>query len=87
MGYWVNTKGFPGYEINDDGEVRNKKTKKILKPYLNRPGGYYRVDINGKQVYVHKLMASSFFLKYEEGQRIRHINKKKTDNHLRNLDF
>jgi len=45
MSYWIDAKNFEGYEVSNDGFVRNKKTRRILKPYLNRKGGYERVDI------------------------------------------
>lgn len=87
MSYWINAKGFPGYEVSNDGYVRNKYTKQILKPYLNKPGGYYRVDINGQHAYVHQIVASSFYVNYKKGKRIKHIDKDKLNNDWRNLDF
>lgn len=45
MSYWIDVKNFEGYEVSNDGFVRNKKTGRILKPYLNRKGGYERIDI------------------------------------------
>ena len=87
MSYWIDAKGFNNYEISNDGYVRNKKTKKILKPYLNRPGGYYRVDIEGKHVYIHKIMANSFFANCKSNDKITFIDKNRYNINLKNLKY
>ena len=61
MAIWLDIKEFPGYEISSDGDVRNSKTGRILKPYLDRPGGYMKVKINGKQIYVLTVVADRFY--------------------------
>lgn len=85
MSYWINAKNFDGYEVSNDGQVRNKKTGRILKPYLNRKNGYERVDIGKKHVYVHILIASSFFSTSMSGQKITHIDNNKRNNSIKNL--
>lgn len=87
MSYWIDARGFPGYEVSSDGEIRNKKTKRILKPYLNRCGGYDRVDICGKHAYVHLIVADSFFIGGIKGRKITHVNKNRRINSIKNLDI
>ena len=45
--YWVTCKNDEKYEASNTGKIRNKKTGRILKPQLNRKGGYERVSIGG----------------------------------------
>ena len=51
------------YEVNEDGIVRNVKSKKILKPRINKEG-YLQININIKDepvtITIHKLVADAF---------------------------
>lgn len=47
--HWLEVKDNDSYEVSNLGNVRNKKTGKLLKPQLNRDGGYYRVAMSGKK--------------------------------------
>ena len=51
------------YEVNEDGIVRNVKSKKILKPRINR-GGYLQINFHIKDepvtITIHKLVADAF---------------------------
>ena len=51
------------YEVNEDGIVRNVKSKKILKPRINR-NGYLQINIHIKDepvtISIHKLVADAF---------------------------
>ena len=78
-------KDIPGtiYEISRLGNVRNKDTGRVLKPW-NR-GKYKSVNLGlGNPFYIHKLMALTF-LEPIEGYDIDHINRDKHDNRLCNL--
>lgn len=84
--FWVKIRGIPGYEISSEGDVRNEKNGRILRPYLNRPGGYLKVKINDKQRYVHRLVAETFLIEYiEDDEKIIHIDNNKLNNNYRNL--
>lgn len=79
---------FPNYEINENAEIRNKKTGRILKPYLSQ--GYYRISlIKEKNIQmsaaVHRLLAIAFIPNKEKRPIIDHINQDKTDNRISNL--
>ena len=51
------------YEVNEDGIVRNVKSKKILKPRINKEG-YLQINIHIKDepvtISIHKLVADAF---------------------------
>ena len=51
------------YEVNEDGIVRNVKSKKILKPQINKEG-YLQINIHIKDepvtITIHKLVADTF---------------------------
>ena len=40
---WKTIKDFADYEINEEGQVRNKKTQRILKPSLSNQ--YLRINL------------------------------------------
>lgn len=60
---WVDIEENSNYQVNNNGEVRNKKSSHILKPQ-EISDGYYAVYIliDGKQrwLYVHRLVAKAF---------------------------
>ena len=79
----------PIYEINTDGVIRNKLTKKILKPFIDKDG-YLRYTLQGKgkkiKFYAHRLVA----MKFVEGDWILQVNHKdanKKHNNYRNLEW
>ena len=86
METWVEIKEAPGYIVSNLGRVKNKITGRILKPYLNRAGGYERVNINNKHYYIHKLVMNSFFVGGSD-RKIRHIDRDKSNNHIANLEY
>ena len=86
--FWLDVKEDPRYEVSNLGNVRNKKTGRYLTPNANREDGYYRVTINGKHKYVHRLVADAFF----DGDKhqkldVNHIDGNKRNNTLPNLEY
>ena len=86
MNDWIVIKDATGYEINSVGQVRNIKTRKILKPHLNRPDGYARVNLNGRHRYIHKLMYENLYgYELKDDEMIRHRDGDKSNNRPYNL--
>lgn len=81
-------KDYENYEVSENGDVRNVKTGRIMKLYLQQ--GYYRVSlIKSKNVKkseaVHRLVAIAFIPNIDNKPIIDHINQNKTDNNISNL--
>lgn len=81
---------YPGYFLNDGGELYSEKSHKILKPKpLDREGHLgYCLYVNGKRIYcyLHRLLASEFIEKEHNSQNVvRHLNDDPQDNDLSNL--
>lgn len=83
------------YEISDMGNVRNKKTKKILKQhkkYNDKIDNDYLcigLYVDGKQIKkrVHRLVAECFLNNYDENLEVNHKNNIRYDNRLVNLEM
>ena len=72
------------YEISNLGNVRNKKTNKILTHTLTTTG-YYEVKLNGKHYKIHKLIALYFIDNPCNKKCIDHIDRNKLNNDITNL--
>ena len=88
MELWIDAAGFPSYEVSTWGNVRNRKTGRILKPFAYRYG-YLRLSLgNTDNVYVHKLVCESFYgPKPEYNSQVDHINRNRQDNRVLNLQW
>ena len=74
------------HDVSVNGEVRSKKTQRILKPY--RCGNYLglRFGLNEPKYYIHHIVAGVFLpAPTEETCVIDHINRDKHDNRAENL--
>lgn len=89
---WLPVKGFPKYEINQYGDVRNKRTGHIKVPRVDS-SGYFQVGLNngvrGKNhsKTVHRLVADAFYDGEHEGYQVNHIDGNKQNNFIANLEF
>ena len=83
--YYLTIPGFENYEVSNFGNVRNKRTGRVLHQTLNKEGGYYRVNIGGTHQYVHRLVALAFFDEDIKGKDINHIDGDHWNNHVSNL--
>lgn len=81
---WVSVPGFTGYEVSDQGHVRNKNGKLLRQHPAARNAGFY-VRLGKTTRLVHKLVLLAF--RGPSKQRITHINGNKLDNRLSNLCY
>lgn len=56
---WYAIDDHPNYELNRMGQVRNRRTGKILKPF-DDGRGYLRVTLDGINIKLHILVAKKF---------------------------
>ena len=87
---WREVKEYINYEVNQFGEIRHKKRKKILKPRSNN-GGYQYVNfkINGKNTNfaVHRIVANAFIPNPNGYTEVNHKDYDKTNNCVKNLEW
>lgn len=89
MGKWIVSRYLDcKYEVSSTGEIRNTKTKRILRQFTSN---YKRVSVwvNGKVkcVLVHRVVAFAFCSGYKDGFTVNHINCDKLDNNYNNLEW
>ena len=86
MNEWVKIKGY-NYSINKEGNVRNDKTQRILKPRISTSGYYvlHLFDSKKKTAYIHRLLADAFIPNPDNLPQIDHIDGNKLNNQLSNL--
>ena len=81
-------KGFDNYEIDTEGNVRNKKRDKFLKPCIDN-GGYSGIRLmkEGKRYYclIHRLLALQFLDNPNNLEIVDHIDRNNQNNNLNNL--
>lgn len=96
MEKWADVLNYEGiYSVSDKGNIKRIKLGKgvkqnrILRPYV-MPNGYLQVALsNGcveKKFYVHRLVLSAF-TNGDHSKTVNHINGKKHDNRLSNLEY
>lgn len=89
---WKQIDNFSNYEVSNKGNVRNKKTGKILSQRYDRDGYCHigLVDDNGikRDLRVHRLVAQAFVPNpYPNRNQVNHINEIKDDNSADNLSW
>ena len=89
MEEWKQLVDYKNYEVSSFGQVRNKKTGRILKPCNN--GGYLYVglSLNGqtKSFSVHRLVASIYLDNLDNKPHVNHKDKNRSNNHISNLEW
>lgn len=82
---------FDLYEVSSDGQVRNKKTKRVLKGKIDKDG-YHSIQIKcrprnyNKYYRVHILVAHTFLGPQPVGMdQVDHVDRVRTNNMIENL--
>lgn len=76
------------YYISNMGRAYSTFSNKLLKPSLDNSTGYYRINIKGKAIRIHQLVARLFIHNDNlEKDCIDHRNNIKTDNRANNLQW
>jgi hypothetical protein len=86
---WVIVKGFENYEVNEEGVVRHRSTKRIKHQRIIR--GYYYCDLHfrgkRKNWSVHRIVATHFVKNLDNKPEVNHIDGDKFNNHYSNLEW
>lgn len=85
---WKTIQAEPEYEVNNAGDVRNRKTSHVKSIRLDRYG-YKRVTLypSGKTYSIHRLVAIAFIDNPNKLKTVNHINGNKFDNSVSNLEW
>lgn len=83
---WRPIDGHPNYAVSENGDVKNKKTGRILKPVLTK-NGYLRVTLDGKLIRVHRIVALAFLGNENNYPQINHKDGNKQNNNVENLEW
>ena len=90
MANWKVIRDYDNYEVSDEGEVRNRKTGRVLKTgYAS--SGYRKVNLSTgnvvKNALVHRLVADNFLPNPGNKNVVNHIDGDKSNNRLANLEW
>lgn len=89
---WIDVIGYEMfYEVNENGEIRSKRTGKIRKPILNPQNGYMMMFLCGegfkKCEYVHRIVANAFCPNPNGFNFVNHKDENKLNNRSENLEW
>ena len=85
---WLPIEGYPNYEASICGQVRNVKTKRVLRPRIR--SGYYAVNLcennEIKTFPIHRLVANTFLPKLDTTKGfVDHVDNNRLNNTISNL--
>lgn len=89
---WRTVKNYDKYEVNTKGVIRNKKTKRPLKPDVCKKWGYLRVRLythqgKSKHILVHRVVANTFLDNPKNLPEVNHKDKNTSNNCVDNLEW
>ena len=82
---WIEVNGHPDYVISMFGYIRRKKDQHDVRMTSNGDRGY-RVCLDGKQYYIHRLVMEHFG-KLKEGRNVKHYDGDLHNNMIYNLGY
>ena len=74
------------YVVKEDGTVFSQVRQRVLKPQKTK-SGYLQVRIDGKLLYVHRLVAEKYIPNPDNLPQVNHLNGDKADNRVENLEW
>ncbi len=80
---WKDIEGYENYQISTFGNVHSKLSNKELKKWLRT--GYPCVDLQGKYLRVHRIVALNFLENPENKEQVDHKDGDKLNNNILNL--
>ena len=83
---WKTVVDDPRYEVSDKGEIRNRATKRMCKPYV-RKNGYAHYTWAKGTVMIHRMVAKAFIPNPDGLPQVNHKNFNKSDNRVENLEW
>jgi hypothetical protein len=85
---WRRIPSHPDYEVSSYGRVLSYKRRqpRLLKGFVH-PLGYVRLNVDGRQHSVHRLVAEAFIGPCPEDKEVDHINRIRHDNRPENLRY
>lgn len=87
---WKAIQDYPNYDVSTFGNVRNNKTKNMLKLTLNS-SGYLRCNLSNqygnKTFTIHKLVALCFIDNIYNKPTVNHKDRNKINNNVNNLEW
>lgn len=90
MKEWLKINGFDDYSVNINGNVRNDKTLKILKPMISTSGYVFFHLVKDKKKYtkyLHRIMGEAFIPNPDNLPQIDHKDGNKLNNDISNLHW
>lgn len=87
MEIWRKVEGHPNYSISNYGRVIDDRTGRELCQNKNKKPGWYRVYIDGRKEYVHRLVAQTFLDKPDDCDDVIHLDGNPDNNCVGNLEW
>ena len=75
------------YSITEDGRVWDKRWGRFKRQTEEKQTGHVGTDLYGRFTYIKNLIAERWLRKPEKGERLRHVDGNRRNNHYSNLEW